>query len=680
MKRRVTKLSAIAFLIFCLLALLHSTEATPTSDSQYTTTGRANPAILMEAYERWEAEYESRGGDRNRVLPLKWSKGLSEQKTGASGYAKLNLIDGTVTVEVGGLPKNEAYDFWLIDNSSATDSSVLPDPSDTMVRVGTLKQEARAARLEASLGSDAFASFAPDLIVITPAGKSPEEARILVGQETLFHALYTSKQRGQFGVLDGLSGQPVAQERSLWNRLLYALSPEVEASGVPPQIGGLVATGRQIFFNEIFDGNGRTCGSCHREENNLTIDPTFIATLPPNDPLFVAEFNPALAQNFEKPQLMRNVGLILENLDGFDSLANKFVMRGVPHTLALPTSIGSSPSVPGFVDATGWSGDGAPDDDVFPLPDGSLHTATGSLKDFAIGAVRQHFTKTLARRPVGGIMPRDFRFPTAAELNALEAFQLSTGRQSDLTLPLSLKGALPSLGQNMFITNPNNPTAASCNTCHMNAGAKFNGGGPDQGTNANRNTRVEDLPNQPGKLIDPTIPRDGGFGGMQSGPCPSGGCGNQTFNITPVVEAADSGPFFHNNAINTVEGSVQFYNFGLPAAFNLDPTQVQAIAAFMRVINALENIRSATDLENRALLETTQAGAAELLKLSIADLQDAVSVLSSASLHPQAVNSLQAAISKDQAAINTANKAARDALITQALADKQAAKNDMINP
>ncbi|MCH8872910.1 hypothetical protein IH824_09100 [candidate division KSB1 bacterium] len=60
-----------------------------------------------------------------------------------------------------------------------------------------------------------------------------------------------------------------------------------------------VETGRRLFFEETFAGNGRTCGSCHPAENNLTIDPAFIATLPDEDPLFVAEFNPELKENFE---------------------------------------------------------------------------------------------------------------------------------------------------------------------------------------------------------------------------------------------------------------------------------------------------------------------------------------------------------------------------------------------
>ncbi|PYM37252.1 MAG: hypothetical protein DME15_01830, partial [Candidatus Rokuibacteriota bacterium] len=65
----------------------------------------------------------------------------------------------------------------------------------------------------------------------------------------------------------------------------------------------LVAKGRDLFFNETFAGNGRTCGTCHPEENNFTIDPAFIARLPKDNPLFVAEFNPALKENFENPAL-----------------------------------------------------------------------------------------------------------------------------------------------------------------------------------------------------------------------------------------------------------------------------------------------------------------------------------------------------------------------------------------
>ncbi|OLB53600.1 MAG: hypothetical protein AUH99_01850 [Candidatus Rokubacteria bacterium 13_2_20CM_2_70_11] len=388
----------------------------------------------------------------------------------------------------------------------------------------------------------------------------------------------------------------------------------------PDRQSQLIAKGRDLFFNETFAGNGRTCGTCHPAENNFTIDPAFIATLPKDNPLFVAEFNPALKENFENPALMREFGLIQENLDGFDDLKNKFVMRGVPHVLALRTSV-QSPAGP----RTGWSGDGAPGD--------------GSLRSFATGAVIQHFTKTLNRVP--GV---DFRLPTDEELDAMEAFQLSLGRQQDLVLPLRLKGTVPKRGQAIFLDNK----LGKCNLCHVNAGATANFGGGTLG-NANFNTGVEDLPDQPARLTGKAVPRDDGFRSP----------GDRTFNVPPLVEAADSGPFFHNNAIETIEGAVAFYdgdsfnNSPAGAALKkadprgvgieLDGTQIVAIAAFLRVINTLENIRQSIEL-----LEASRAAAASEekrrnLDRAIRETQDSIRVLEGGGLHPDAVAHLQEA-------------------------------------
>lgn len=395
------------------------------------------------------------------------------------------------------------------------------------------------------------------------------------------------------------------------------------ASPTPGPEDALIARGRTLFFEETFGGNGRTCGTCHREEDNFAITPRFIATLPPDDPLFVAEFTPALAQNFENPRLMREFGLILENLDGFDSLATRFTMRGVPSTRALRTSV-QSPAGP----RTGWSGDGAP--------------ADGSLRSFAVGAVIQHFTKTLGRVP--GV---DFRLPTGEELDALEAFQLSLGRQAELQLPLALKGAVAARGQLIFLDD----RLGKCNICHRNAGANATLGGRDAG-NANFNTGVEDLPDQPARLTGAQFPRDDGFG------IP----GDGTFNTPPLVEAADAGPFFHNNAVETIEGAVAFYN---GQAFNnspsgrflastdsnrvgirLDATQVVAVAAFLRVLSVLESIRVGSErLEQvRALGIFEHAKAKELLRVAAAETNDAVAVLTGGGLHPQAVAELRQAL------------------------------------
>ena len=111
----------------------------------------------------------------------------------------------------------------------------------------------------------------------------------------------------------------------------------------PRVVAGIVSldicVGADLFFRETFDGNGRSCATCHRVENNYTIDAPFIATLPANDPLFIAEFNPVLA-NLERPQQMRARGLILENADGFVPDPNvRFVLRSTPHNLSMGTSV-----------------------------------------------------------------------------------------------------------------------------------------------------------------------------------------------------------------------------------------------------------------------------------------------------------------------------------------------------
>lgn len=382
----------------------------------------------------------------------------------------------------------------------------------------------------------------------------------------------------------------------------------------------LVKKGEALFFNETFDGNGRTCGTCHPAENNFTIDPAFIASLPDDDPLFVAEQNPDLSENFENPRLMRQFGLILENLDGFGDLESRFVMRGVPHTLGLTQTVDSVQGP-----RTGWSGDGAPGD--------------GTLRAFATGAVIQHFTKTLNRVP--GV---DFRLPTDEELDALEAFQLTLGRQEELTLPLPLKDEVVHRGQAIFLDDG----LGKCNLCHANAGANAIIAGQNLG-NANFDTGVETLPDQPASLVGETIPPDDGFG------IP----GDATFNTPSLVEAADSPPFFHNNAIDTIEGAVAFYNGD---AFNdspagqvlastdpngvgirLDATQVEAVAAFLRVINALDNVRLATSLLEDSIQARPSERAVALLRRGARESEDASRVLSERSLHPDAVTLLRAA-------------------------------------
>ena len=377
--------------------------------------------------------------------------------------------------------------------------------------------------------------------------------------------------------------------------------------------------GEEIFFNETFNGNGRTCGTCHRKEDNLGLSPKFIATLPADDPLFVAETSPDLAENFENPRLMRPFGLILENQDGFDDLENDFNMRGIPVTLALRTSVDSRDGP-----RTGWAGDGAPGD--------------GSLRAFSTGAVIQHYPLTTNRVP--GV---DFRLPTEQELDDLEAFMLSLGRQEDLQLPLPLKDVRAARGQELF----NDVNTGKCFGCHNNAGANANPGIFGEGAgNLNFNTGVENLPDQPADLSGEKNPPDDGFGTP----------GNGEFNTPPLVEAADTPPFFHNNSVETLEGAVAFYNGesfrNSPAGqlvesatgspINLDATQVQHVASFLRVINALENIRASIALLDK-VVKTDRRADYENLRFANEETDDAIMVLSEASLHTEAIQDLREA-------------------------------------
>jgi mono/diheme cytochrome c family protein len=423
----------------------------------------------------------------------------------------------------------------------------------------------------------------------------------------------------------------------------------------PPDRAALAALGEEIFFTETFDGNGRTCGTCHRREDNFGLSPAFIATLPDDDPLFVAERDRALRESFEVPERMRRFGVILENQDGFSDLENDFNLRGVPHLLALSLSVDSAAGA-----AVGWSGDGAP---------GDL-----SLRAFPTGAVIQHFTRTMNR-----VAGRDFRLPTDLELDALEAFVLTLGRQEELALPLPLRDAQARRGQTVFLDD----RGGKCNVCHVNAGANANEAffGPGAG-NLNFNTG---LPGRPGD------PQDDGF----SIP------GNGEFNTPTLVEAADTAPFFHNNTVDALEAAVAFYNSD---AFNRSPSgqtlrtltggaiampaaDVQAVAAFLRVLNTLENIRASLAYldEARGLLDTGSDLWRVRLDQARHDTEDAAQVLRAGRLHAPAVASLEQALELLDQARERRGRSRRDReAIVQAAAAAGAqldgARSELIEP
>jgi cytochrome c peroxidase len=633
--------------------------ALPGADAPPTQGAPGDPAVVRDAYRQWAVAHAAAGGDRSVMIALGWSKALSTVRSPATGTARLDLVEGTVNVEVAGL-NGEAADVWLVDNQPVAGDTVAPEAHDHYVRLGRLRDEGGAARLSASLGRQGFRDFDADLVVVTRAPSDPAEGGLLFGSPTLFQRTYHREQRVQAG-LSASPDEAVRQQVGVVASLLQAAMPVVRAhSG-----SALVDQGRQLFNEQTFGGNGRTCATCHPASNNFTIDPTFIASRSGSDPLFVAERVPALAA-LENPQLMRKVGLILENVDGFDRPG---VMRSVPHTFALRTSL-----TPATFDGstrppnqrTGWGGDGAP--------------GGGTLRDFATGAVTQHFPRTLGR--VNGT---DFRLPTDAELDAMEAFQLSLGRQAEANVAaMTFRNPVVQLGRRIFNNGGGTPDTTigqgQCFQCHSNAGATNNGV-----TNPNFDTGVENLPAQPADLVDPDHnPPDGGFGQVSG----ATGFGNGSFNTPPLIEAADTGPFFHNNAIETIEEAVNFYNSdafagsasgsGPPVgAINLAATEVVAVAAFLRVMNANENIRQSTAEGTLATAATIADGRAHLTQ-SLEELADAIDVLRAGRLHPAAVNQLLQAVALDGLAILQTSTANRNSLINQSRQRKIQAQADMI--
>jgi hypothetical protein len=415
------------------------------------------------------------------------------------------------------------------------------------------------------------------------------------------------------------------------------LSERIAACSIDPRVVvGVLhvdsCVGGDLFFRETFNGNGRSCATCHPVAHNMTIDPAFIATLPANDPLFVAQNVPALAK-LEVPAKMRQFGVILENVDGFSDPTRRFVLRSVPHTFSMSTSITNPAGVPATpANRTGWSGDGAP--------------GNGALRDFQTGAITQHYPKSLQR-----IVGTDFRLATSGELDRIDRFMRQFGRLNELNLAaVVMTDAGANAGRLRFLN-------VGCHACHGNAGANasFATG------NFNFNTGVESARN----IGLAEFPLDGGF--LVSPTNPDGSFGDRTFNTPPLIEAADTGPFFHtattvsgasahNVAVaNTIEEAIAFYDSpafnnspsGLVAPINLTAQEIDNIGRFLRGVNAAFNIAIASRrIEAVGVLLNNfihdEGGIrASLIRLAAVEAQDALRMLSQVTnLNPTAKDAL----------------------------------------
>lgn len=290
--------------------------------------------------------------------------------------------------------------------------------------------------------------------------------------------------------------------------------------------------GHNLFMFETFNGNGRTCATCHQPDIGFGLNPTKISFMNPTDPLFVAENDPALADLENSCLLHGNRGLNLENIDG---IGNPHVFRGSPNLINLS-----------FTAPFGRSGE---------VP---------NLQVFSNNAVVQHFPRTMARNSNPNLGPLDFRLPTAVEKEDMEAFMLSIKLPADGNFSLQrmidaavMRGAdadAINRGAELFFDEAG---TAKCFLCHN--GPVLAAVHPSLGTgNQSFNTGVSSL------FINSTFP-DACLGGQ---PLPQEAGGNRTFSTPELIGVANTAPYFHNNAVRTLREAVAFYN---GTEFNASP-------------------------------------------------------------------------------------------------------------
>ena len=167
---------------------------------------------------------------------------------------------------------------------------------------------------------------------------------------------------------------------------------------------------------------------------------------------------------------------------------------------------------------------------------------------------------------------------------------------------------------------------------------------------------------------------------------------NQLDLDSPYVDLVST-LYFNEVGDETIEGAVAFYNSDAfndsPAGMflastddngigiDLETTQVVAVAALLRVLNALENIRSTNEFGEFAKDVNQFQTAQDLIRLALADVNDARAVLDEGGLHPGAQKELKLARDLlDQASMEP-NAAMRKNLIKDALKELDDAKKDM---
>src|SRR3989454_5420239 len=385
-----------------------------------------------------------------------------------------------------------------------------------------------------------------------------------------------------------------------------------------------VTQGENLFKNETFLGNGRTCASCHVASLSFRLTPTDVqerfaklSTDSTYDPLFIAEtapssFDPGFDFNLNTLVLTAEVASNAPCTGELRGLINAGAGRAKVLTRVSPTTYlvygGISPALSGTVsDLNSCSGtvasitmgnlkeledprrmrksvspdfpngralileniDGFTNPPVFHKSPPFLNMSRTALFGFSSNIPD---LQTFAKGAVTQHLPRtltrnssgpnaDFRLPTSAELAAMEAFMLAQEFPA---------GTDPDkFNLNRFATTPAQQRGrdaffgltAKCSECH---------GGP---VLAQTTVSIQNKPiGINGTFNTGVVNQPINGPAADNLPCERdpmiGTCGSREFNVPQLFNVKNLIPLFHDGSAGTVHQAVEFYT---SAAFNNSP-------------------------------------------------------------------------------------------------------------
>lgn len=355
-------------------------------------------------------------------------------------------------------------------------------------------------------------------------------------------------------------------------------------SGAPP---GHTRDGRQLFENETFGGNGRTCRTCHSAATG-TVSPQDAAKRlrqDPNDPLFVHDgsddgLGNGVTRMLSDATILMTIPLPSNVILGDDPTATTVTLRrGVPTTLNMPAL-----------------------DPVIML-DGRQP----SLEAQAAGAIRDH---------AQGVVP------SAAELHNIAEFERTNAFFSSPALRrLALGGAAPGLpqgntaseqrGRRFFEDVPPDPTdgfkPGLCAHCHSGpllnqtnqfapafiglpipTGTRFSNIAVSEFNAANNPVR-EFIFNQGGPDEAHIFSPDPGRA-LITGSLDNATLENiNAFKISPLRGIRLTAPYFHDNSARTLEDVAahyaRFFDFVTAGFITLTLQDQQDMVAYMKLLD-----------------------------------------------------------------------------------------------